>query len=261
MASLFKECEDCLMNVASFNVIKGRCIACHPFKRVASSPGPFKTRRTFGVEFEVEFDEDEMEIQYNSELNPDFKNWARHEDGSLDNGWEYVSPIFAGYNKPVKMIREFCDAVKKEGALTPHTTGTHIHLGISDFNCQQKMRLMKNAVNVQEQVKRLVHRNRFNSGFVEAIVDEYDYYDDIEEIISDRMEDHYTWMNFSESHPTVEIRALEGTLDAKRVEHWIELWLGFVKVSKRGKIKDIFEAMNRAGTRPETIKYFKDNMR
>lgn len=246
-------CVDCGETVADFNMNKDQCIACMPFKKVASLPGPFKTRRTFGIEFEVEFNS--ASDYYDETENHDIKNWARQPDGSLDMGWEYVSPIFAGHNKPVKMINEFCQAVKKLSVSTPSTTGTHIHIGIDDFTDQQKFRLIKNAVAVEPQVEKLVPRNRFNSTFLEVYDTKYD------EDIQDMMYDHYSWINLSQVHPTVEIRALEGTLDPKRVEHWIELWLGFVKVSKRGRIKDIFQAMTKAGTRQETIDYFKNTMR
>lgn len=226
----FKECHDCGIEVAEFNMNQGICISCDKPNIITSPVEKFVSSRTFGVEFEVKVGD------------VDFEGWGRREDGSLNEGWEFVSPIFKGYSEPIKMIKDFCKAVKNEGGDIDEECGFHLHIGRE----KTPQYLYENAKAVEKEVFKIVDSGRYDSNYCYPIEDKYS------------LKCHYVWINESYNHPTIEIRAHEGTLDPVRIEKWIDLWLSFIECSNIGKCNGLLDAMNKVGTRKSTVKYFKD---
>lgn len=234
------ECYNCGLKVAEFNFNKkeNECISCAPFKKIKSAKGPFVSGRTYGVEFEV------VTVD-----NMDYEGWARKYDGSI-YGWEYVSPIFSGYEKPMKMVKEFCAAAKKYSKIDK-SCGLHLHIGTKDFKSPHLDNLIYNAYKNQDTVYKIVHKARKKSEYCERLY--YDNYSEHDNLTVDR----YHWLNTMSDYDTAEIRVHEGTLDPIRVEHWIDLWLSFFEYSKVARGNTLLEILDKIGTRKSTINYFR----
>lgn len=238
------QCQKCFNY--DVGVLDKLCGSCR-VKEIRSVKGNFVSDRRFGIELEINGG---MHI---------LKNWHTKKDGSVPKGWEYVSPPMAGYNKPIKNIKELCSTLKNTSV--DKSCGFHLHIETADFNLEQHKRALSNAVNVENQVLKLVPPNRPANGFCNKldytpyIKSNYTLFDIINTAPS-----RYYWYNLK-SYPkykTIEIRLHEGVNEVEPVERWTDMWLGFFEYSKHKEGRDIFDIMKDIGVRKSTRLYYEN---
>lgn len=171
-----------------------------------------------------------------------------HYDGS---GTEIPSPVLRGKDG-FDQIKRVMELLNKEGAYTTDSDGLHVHHEAKDFRDKDAMiRLAKTWKDNNEVIRSFLKRSRRNSSWCTPWID-----DDAIELLelpdgaelspgAQRKLGMYHGRNyqtittkeklyissgydlnashlFDDSHPTIEIRLHEGTLDADEVIAWVE---------------------------------------
>ncbi len=184
-----------------------------------------------------------------------FDKWWVHWDSTA--GWEVTTPILSG-REGFETLHAACEVlgrVKDElGLHLNHRTGTHVHFGwapVDDLEMIRRGILLARAWeptaanlvapsrvheyvgwdnelgrNVYDFDEPNVYCEPISKVFPKRIL-EHDAEDDLLDALEDR-ENRYVSVNFTRTvgtnNSTVEVRLLNGTLDAGKIALWISLW-------------------------------------
>lgn len=225
-------------------LINNQCLNCSNFM-IRSKAGRFVSDRKFGIELEINGPKHK------------FKEWATKSDGSLINGWEYISPPMSGYYKPIKSLREVCGGLKST-YIDKHC-GFHLHVETADFDVENHVNCVKNAKDIESQIFQMVDKTRVNNSFCKKL-DYVNYIGDaysVNELLG-TISDRYYWFNLKslKKHKTTEIRVHHGVNTPEPVERWTDMWLGFFEYSKTKRNDNIFDIMREIGVRKSTRQYY-----
>lgn len=235
-----------------------KCNNCMP-KVLRSSPGWLNTDRYYGIEFELNI----------ATVDDSKKIWKRVRDGSVNNGWEYQSPIFSGCEWLEQEVKRFCYGAQKLGAKSGTDCGLHVHIDASDFTATEIETMYRNAIAIEDWHYSVLPSYRKTGTFSKPIVklqEKHGIFD--KKVLPDywnKSNVKYCWINFLalKEHGTVEFRGHEGTTDYLAVQRWVEVLMAFTEFCKKNRLIDagknaVYSMFEEMKVRPETIQYFKD---
>lgn len=199
-----------------------------------------------------------------------YNRWQMKPDMSLraPDGYssvEYVSPVLSGTNGIAEVTR-VVNAIKDAGGIVNDKCGLHVHIGYESLLFPEsewlltpfeKSKLINNMIDIfaefDQSFMLMVDKNRWNKHYCGRYKD-YCETDNSEFKSYARHKltrsphpvafmGHYSavntehFFNANEGKKTVEIRLLEGTLDAEKIEAWIWLCQRFVHRAFTSKIR------------------------
>jgi hypothetical protein len=153
------------------------------------------------------------------------KSWKVVSDGSLNYGWEIVSPPLQW--EQADQIRKVCETLSKLGAEPTEQCGLHVHHDVGDIDLSGMKRLVRCWHNWQRHTDRLCSSDRidsqwcahYNGRWIENL--DQDHHRNVYNLTYDA--DRYQSLNIScfTQYGTVEVRQHESTLDAEEILSWI----------------------------------------
>ncbi|MDD3297130.1 MAG: amidoligase family protein [Candidatus Omnitrophica bacterium] len=212
-----------------------------------------------------------------------YKYWTTHSDCSLSTyggsrdspfyGTEFVSPVLSG-KEGLAEVSRMLNAIKAVGGKVDTTCGLHVHTGYRPYFTEWKplRRSVKNklinnlidwATEFDQSFMLIIARNRWTENYCNRFEDycERDApnlkrsyrkkFSDVENTVrgaSHGANVNFTGFLYEDYKPTIEIRMLEGTLDADKVEAWIWLCQKFIHKA--------FTAENKWATRTHSFNEF-----
>lgn len=169
-------------------------------------------------------------------------SWVLQKDYSC--GSELVSPILSSF--PKKDIQDICLVLKKEKAIADIYCGLHVHVGIEDFNFQQKKNLFYNYQKIEYFLDRYMIQNRTenNNGYCQTLqgknLESAKDMEGIYEILEFERDFKLNLLSYDEIG-TVEFRHHFGTLNPSLIEKWTNFCKAFVNLTKQeGEITEEF---------------------
>jgi Putative amidoligase enzyme len=198
-----------------------------------------KSHRLFGVELETYSCPNNKKIQSKTVFGSKY-------DGSI-RGKEYYSPPMLG-DKGLEEIQNFCHAAKCRGWRVNEDCGTHVHLDVRQQTSDELKCIAIGYLLTYPSWSSLVDpRRRYNTYCAPPSLTVHDI-ERVPEfgIISDQA-NRYQFINFAahRKHGTIEIRGLEGTLDAKLVTNWVLAHLTFVDFCAKLSIAEVKETFKK----------------
>ncbi len=208
-----------------------------------------KHGRRFGVEIEFVSSNDYIEPEdvvnaldergiichndgYTHEVHTDA--WKIVSDGSVDNGWELVSPPL--HWKDRDQVTLACEALRSLGATADRTCGLHVHHEVADLNLDQFKRMYRNWSDCQNFTDRMTALSRRNgqwSGHLQYgemnLIEQCDSLRALRDATSSI--GRYRSLNVLcyPSYGTVEVRQHQGTVNARKILAWVAYGQAFIK--------------------------------
>jgi hypothetical protein len=151
--------------------------------------------------------------------------WKVVSDGSLNYGWEIVSPPLQW--SQADQVRKVCETLSKLGAEPTEQCGLHVHHDVGDIDLPGMKRLISRWHDWQQHTDRLCCPSRidgqwcahYESYWVENL--DRPHLRNVYNLTCDA--DRYVSLNVScfSQYGTVEVRQHEATLDAEEIMSWI----------------------------------------
>lgn len=190
----------------------------------------------FGIEIEFKSKLNEAEIQatleyYGIEVvyneNPRAKHacWFLTLDGSVDDGFELVSPPLEMDDDSYSQIETACSALQSIGAYIDEQCGLHVHHDAHDLDEKQIINVFVQYA--QDDLSAHLPSDRINSEFAPALTTYHSIetikacqdLDDLNTLFPHR----YSAVNLQSfyRHETIEFRQHGGTLDSAIIIDWV----------------------------------------
>ena len=197
-------------------------------------------------------------------------SWKVVPDGSVNNGWELVSPILSGLDGK-EQLKTAMRVVKEIGATTSRSCGVHIHHGVHDFDAKQLANIAEIYKNNEEVIDALVSPSRRGNNlfYCQSMDNGVEYHEEASERHFQRLEVPWNPPRREDGHPsdtlkndliyklapygryykvnfasylrqgTVEFRQHHSSLNANKIWAWIVFTQMIVEAAKakRGKAK------------------------
>jgi len=181
--------------------------------------------------------------------------WKIVPDGSLENGWELVSPPMQ-WDAANVQVRTACAVLKDLGCRATSDCGLHVHHDVGDMTTRTAAMLARNWQACQSATERLVERDRLYSEWCRrtprSITNaQCDIAEDLplsEFLYIDG--ERYRQLNWTcwNSYGTVEVRMHESTLDADAILAWVAYSQSIVEASMECRyldsVRDVDGALN-----------------
>lgn len=168
---------------------------------------------------------------------------------TCDGGGGHELAIVARKSKIAEIVRKACEVLKKEGAEINDTCGLHVHL---DARRKDEKRMFANLVKSQKLLYSMVPRSRYRSNYCKP---------GTSKVMEDYGQRYYgiNPLSYNE-HKTIEVRIHSGTINAKKINNWIEL-LSKIAYSKSipevNKLTDLTEKVKLSDS---LVTYIKDRV-
>jgi len=164
--------------------------------------------------------------------------WKIVPDGSLENGWELVSPPMQWDTANVQ-VRTACEVLQSLGCRATSNCGLHVHHDVGDMTTRTAAMLARNWDSCRSATERLVERDRIYSEWCrreppnirdaqctiaeDLPLSEFLYIDG----------ERYRQLNWTcwNSYGTVEVRMHESTLNADTILAWVAYSQSIVEAS------------------------------
>lgn len=193
------------------------------------------SNRTFGVEIETAQCDNVHKIEGKTVFGAKY-------DATV-TGREFDSPILSG-DAGLKVVTDFCDHATRRGWKVDGECGTHVHLGMQDEPDIATVQRIGYAFLLTYDVwEGLVapERRRGNNEwcmkppYTPTEYREWSFWDHCESV------NRYHFFNFNSyrSHKTIEVRALQGTLDKTLISNWICALVRFADLAAKSGYKDL----------------------
>jgi len=183
----------------------------------------------FGIELEV----DDSDIDTN--LIEQNTHFGCTDDGSLSQGYEFVSPILQG-DKGYNDIKELCKVIK--GKNVSSSTGYHLHLDGRDLKAVDIRKIWKMYYFIEDIIFRMLPDTRYRNNYCKRVSVNTDSINDC--ITIDKIREHWYRGDYSSSkyhhsryhglnlhayfyQSTIEIRYHTGTTNFNKIVQWIKL--------------------------------------
>lgn len=167
--------------------------------------------------------------------------WCVVEDCSLDRGAEVVSPILTG-DEGKKQIKQVTAALAKAGAIVSTNCGLHVHVDVSDFTLPMLRTLVHRYAHFEPMLDRLVAATRRGgrSAYARSMRDFIQEYDHLmtknlsPAQFAQQIQSRYFKLNLSAvaKYGTVEFRQHQGSIDAVKINAWVQFVVNFVEETK-----------------------------
>ena len=165
-------------------------------------------------------------------------HWKIVTDGSVDGGYELVSPPLigeAGLKDTVKAVTALDDA----GGRVDRQTGIHVHFDASDLTAEHVKKMMQRYAKYEQQIdafmpeSRRGNNNRYTKS-IKQIVDSTRFNDATTiNQMANAMGGRYFKVNLQSyaRQGTVEFRQHGGSLNGRKIENWVRLLAEFIIAS------------------------------
>lgn len=171
----------------------------------------------------------------------DGEGWKLVEDGSVDDGWELVSPILSGpegFAEVAKALEILTDNV---GAWIDFSCGLHVHVNANDLSTASIANAMLRYDSHSHEIDKVVHPQRLDNRFCLDISEEVTAIrrriGKISQIktfdLATLAPSRYKKLNLAAylKHGTLEFRLHEGALSVEAVTNWIAFCVQFIEDS------------------------------
>ncbi|MDD3297129.1 MAG: amidoligase family protein [Candidatus Omnitrophica bacterium] len=199
-----------------------------------------------------------------------YNMWQAKSDVSINDvpgfiSREFVSPVLHG-TEGLEEVKRLVNSIKDHGGRVDSSCGLHVHIGYENlmhpdaewrFNNWTRSQLINNMIDIFSEFDQsfmlMVNKSRWNKSYCARHKDYCEVDDSATKNYqrrkisnSDRpiaFMGHWSAVNLEhffhahESRKTVEIRLLEGTLDAEKIEAWVLLCQRFVHRAFTTKIR------------------------
>jgi hypothetical protein len=168
--------------------------------------------------------------------------WKIVTDGSINGGYELVSPPLSGANGR-RQVKLACEAMQAAGVRVNNSCGLHVHHDIHDLDAAAIGRLATLWSNNQRNINWLVAASRRDSQWAQPLsrveVSQYQTLSpdrDLRSQVQSIAFRRYRSLNFLAyvRYGTVEVRQHQGTLNAKKMLAWIDLGQAVIRSAKAG---------------------------
>ena len=213
----------------------------------------FTSNRKFGVEIEFKgLDRTDAErslrnaginVQIEGYNHDTCSHWKIVSDGSVNGGWELVSPPLSG-NAGIDEVRKAATAMVEAGAFVDRQCGLHVHVDANDLSAATIVNLTKRYATHENEINKLIpsfrHACEWARGMGEVSTMVSDYLRSNPSATSRqvceraRAYNRYYKLNLQAylRHGTVEFRQHSGTVDGTKIANWIVFCVTFVEDSK-----------------------------
>ena len=216
-----------------------------------------KYKYNFGIELEI--DNEDLPY-YDIENNTCF---GSKEDGSLNCGMEFYSPILQG-DKGYNEIKKFCNNVNGYSVSTK--AGYHLHIGAENFNYNDLKKIWLLYRIIEKYIYSILPASRQDNKYcIQSIID-------IQHILNITSMDgfkilwnshdnnngtRYHGLNLTalESHNTIELRYHSGTINFDKIINWIKLNFELITFAKESSIEKIL-SLNKIVLPKDNLKNF-----
>lgn len=165
-------------------------------------------------------------------------NWEYHEDHSLRNGGaEYVIRQPIGRDKVLGALETLEVGLRDARKVFSYRTSVHVHINVQQLTIAQWVAFIAAFTVLEEALVDVVGPKRAGNKFCLRIKDADEPLNALRKGIREgRLRDYiggdlkYASMNITatQTHGTLEFRAMEGNLDPKRINDWVQV-LGCIK--------------------------------
>jgi hypothetical protein len=166
--------------------------------------------------------------------------WKVVEDGSVEGGWELVSPILYGQNGIDEVVK-VVEALKTAGCDVDHNCGFHVHVNAGDLSGASILNTLLRYAKHEGRIDNVVPGHRRDNGYCYSVRDLYRplvaFLNQnprcLPAVAAGKQESRYSKLNIQAflKHGTIEFRQHEGTLHAPDISHWIRFCVQFVEDS------------------------------
>ena len=220
-----------------------------------------------GLEIEVNDSRVKMHLE-----NADIPNWDCVHDGSLDCGSEFRLRNVLRGDDLLREIENFCITLHKRNYQMDNTCSVHVHIDAKDMKLSQ----VKTLIHLHRRYEQFLYgmldesrtRNRFCLKTGHTILPESVAFTPLDDAMKttnlyefkreyyagnpDELSTHkyydgrYSGLNVHSLflNGTIELRHLEGTLDAKKINAWVLLNLAMVDLAKKGLTRKQIRALH-----------------
>ncbi len=212
-------CNHCEMEIPTWDAIDFVPLQSH-YEEIGS-------KRTFGIEIETS----------NCKGFSSLKNkiiWACTDDFSIA-GKEFITPTLYG-DEGLQEIRSFCKKANDLEWKSDTNCGLHLHMGIGDLSPEELKRLAFAYLHTYKLWRQFISARRANNsmcgppGYPFSEITKIDIQDSEEWEYFAAERDRFDAINWRAylTHGTIELRLLNGTLDAELICNWIKTHTRFV---------------------------------
>jgi hypothetical protein len=168
-------------------------------------------------------------------------SWKIVPDGSLQNGYELVSPPIQ-WEVAREQVTTACEVLSRLGCESTSDCGLHVHHDVGDLNVERATLLAHNWNTCQSQSDRLVDPYRINSewcypGPSNLIASQCNYSGEVLHHFLGIDGERYRPLNWTcwFNYGTVEVRMHESTLVADEILAWVAYTQSIIEASMYGK--------------------------
>lgn len=202
----------------------------------------------FGIELEVATKKSQRQVvqalrdhgidavadRYGSQVN--HNQWKVQYDGSLNSGWEIVSPPITDTEDLETVMFVLRKVIKAQGS---PLTGLHIHHDINDFNLEQIKNLYSLYNKYEDNaIKSILRKQRIGNYYckpISQVVNNVQESNTIEEFKRSSNSRYHTLNNKAYiKYGTIEFRHHHGTTDVNEVMTWLHLTHKIVEAAQNG---------------------------
>lgn len=185
--------------------------------------------------------------------------WEDHEEGSLQNGREFVTrPERVGVIEPI--LAEFLDRAKAEGFEASWRAGLHVHVQTSDLNSDELFRLLLLYSLFEPSLYSWVGIERSKTRFCKPWWQSYQHLGNLVRALGQENKPkslkeidnsmRYSALNAAAlwKYGTLEFRHMGATFDLNRIMTWLHIIMGLYHAAKfehwkLGKLLDFYDGV------------------
>lgn len=183
-------------------------------------------------------------------------NWKVVPDGSVDYGFEVVSPVLSGEDG-IAQVKAIAAALVAAGASVDKQCGLHVHVGANDLTASDIMNCMKRYAAHETAIDAFMpfSRRETNSMYCQPVRSALGYIQSrmstgtLEGVsaraLCELHNERYYKLNVSAflRHGTLEFRQHSGTVSGMKMENWIRFCVNFVEASRMPVAVDVQETV------------------
>lgn len=158
--------------------------------------------------------------------------WKIVLDGSVQRGWEMVSPILSGEDG-IAQVRKVARALAQCGANADNSCGLHVHVDARDLSVQSIANVGRRYSRFETEIDAFMPRARNRNSYCGSMRNV-----NFDDIVRGGLgllarTERYLKVNMSAyaRHNTIEFRHHSGTTSGEKMENWIKFCTAFVDAS------------------------------
>lgn len=192
--------------------------------------------------------------------------WKVVYDGSLDEGFEVVSPILSG-EEGIAEVRGVAKALVAAGVGVDRSCGLHVHVDAGDLRGSDIVNAVKRYAAHETAIDDFMPRSRRSENnhfcmpvdeLIPGLVRRAQQGMSVHQLCASVYERYYK-LNVAAyvRHGTLEFRQHSGTVNGKKMANWIRFCVNFIEMSKLSS--EVFQEPGLfTGLPSEVVSYFQD---